>query len=94
MKPGPSASPLTGGCAVLPFPLARRHAFVARHAHRMAGLRTEAAADKHLAAQLAIQAETMARRGIADHRIRAECSRLEAAIRAQLSTMIIRSCHP
>lgn len=65
------------------FPLSRRRDLVARCAMRMAAL-PAATADKHLAHQLKIQADTMHRRGFTSAAIDAEVRTLESAIRAEL----------
>ena len=53
---------------VIPFPLTRRHAFAARHAEIIAGLKPKSA-KRHLEHQLQVQRETMQRRGIAEELI-------------------------
>jgi hypothetical protein len=68
---------------VIPFPLTRRREFIRRHASRMAALPV-AAAEKHLAYQLRVQAETMERRGIAPDLIGPQVRWLETAIRCEL----------
>ena len=67
---------------VIPFPSTRRREFIRRHASRMAAL--PAMAEKHLAYQLRVQAETMERRGIAPDLIAAQVRGLESAIRCEL----------
>jgi hypothetical protein len=73
---------------VVPFPAARRSAFIHKHAVLMAKS-SQAKADAHLRQQLQIQAETMRRKGIADDVIGAELRRLEAAIKNELWTCIL-----
>ena len=68
---------------VLPFPRVRHRGFIAKHAGRMVGL-PSTTAEKYLARQLAVQRETMVRRGIAIASIDQELSALEGAIRAAM----------
>ena len=74
--------------AVLPFPRVRDRNFLTRHATRMADLE-QATAEKHLANQLRIQAETMARSGIAPDLIAREVRSLELAIRGVLWRLVL-----
>ena len=67
---------------VIPFPLARRRAFVSRTAWRVANAVPRTGA-KLLAHALQQQADTMARRGIAPELIEIEVASLEAAVRAE-----------
>jgi hypothetical protein len=67
---------------VVPFPLTRRRDFLIRHVARMATL-PPASAEKHLAHQLRVQAETMQRRGIRTALITAEVRALEIALRCE-----------
>ena len=69
---------------LLVFPRSRDVAFVRRHADHLRTRRTAEAAERYLQAQLRIQAETMARRGIASGQIDREIGALEAAIRREL----------
>jgi hypothetical protein len=73
---------------VIPFPRSRDHAFVARQANRMAEL-SQAAAEKHLAWQLELQASTMARRGIPADLIAPQVRALETAIRNELCRILM-----
>ncbi|WP_112663487.1 DUF6074 family protein [Microvirga flavescens] len=74
---------------VLPFPRARHQPFVLKHARNVAAMSHEAG-ERYLQQQLAVQVETMARRGIAPERIDEERLRLERAIRSTLWHFIIR----
>jgi hypothetical protein len=74
--------------SMIPFPSVRRRAYVVRHAMRVANL-SHMAGEKHLAAQLKIQAETMARKGIAPGLIAADLKSLECAIRAELWRLVM-----
>ena len=69
--------------SIIPFPLARRTAFIQRHAARMAAL-CPASAETYLALQIRIQAQAMQRRGVAAEIIVHE---QEAMQRAVLSTL-------
>jgi len=68
---------------VIPFPRTRNRPFVLKHAARMAKL-PQKTAEKHLAHQLQVQAQTMTKRGIAPEIIEDEIRALESAIRAEL----------
>lgn len=68
---------------VLPFPLARRAALVARQAHYLAGMRPRAA-EHNLFRQLQQQREALLRRGVDPNTVEREVRELEAAIRAAL----------
>ena len=78
---------------VLPFPLARRRAFVSKHAARMAELPPRHA-EAHLNQQLRVQAETLRRRNIAESAIAREIRSLESAIRAELWRCVITPPRP
>lgn len=65
---------------VIPFPRTRDRSFVERHAARIAAARPDTG-EKLLAHCLAVQAETMARRGIPGDIIGREMRALEGAIR-------------
>ncbi len=73
---------------IVPFPTVRRRDYVRRQAMRMAEL-SSAAAEKHLRAQLTIQARTMVRKGIAADRIEREQRALETAIRVHLWHLVL-----
>jgi hypothetical protein len=73
---------------ILPFPTYRRREYVRRQACRMAELSPKAA-EKHLAAQLALQVRTMARKGIAEAIIERELRTLETAIRVHLWQLVL-----
>jgi hypothetical protein len=68
---------------VVPFPLARRRAFIQRQAKRAAVLNA-AACERHIARQIEIQRDTMLRKGIDEDLVRRELSRMESAIRNAL----------
>jgi hypothetical protein len=67
------------GTTVIPFPLARRRAFVDRHARLISTMRPEAR-ERHLS----IQAENLRRKGIPSETIDREVAGLGAAIRAAM----------
>jgi prolyl-tRNA editing enzyme YbaK/EbsC (Cys-tRNA(Pro) deacylase) len=69
--------------AVIPFPLARRRAFVDRHARLISTMRPEAG-ERHLDRQLSIQAENLRRKRIPSQTIEREVAALGAAIRAAM----------
>lgn len=71
------------GAAVIPFPLARRRAFVDRHARLISTMRPETG-DRHLDRQLSIQAENLRRKGIPSEAIEREVAALGVAIRAAM----------
>ena len=73
---------------VLPFPIVRRRDYVRRQAVRMAEV-SPAAAEKHLQAQLKLQAKTMARKGIGEDLIVREQQSLETAIRVHLWRLVL-----
>lgn len=68
---------------VIPFPRNWNRLFVQKHAAHIARL-PEKTAEKLLAHQLQVQAQTMARRGIAPETIENEIRALESDIRAAL----------
>jgi hypothetical protein len=68
---------------VVPFPLARRRAFIERHARLIAAMRPDAG-ERYLDRQLRIQFENLKRRGIDREIIDREVVSLDAAIRAAL----------
>jgi hypothetical protein len=79
--------------SVVPFPAARRRAFIRKHATRMAGL-SRVHADAHLRQQLQIQTDTMRRRDVPETAIAREVQALESAIRAELWRCILTPDKP
>src|SRR3954451_19938738 len=77
----------TSDCLV-PFPLARRRAFIERHARVIATMRPEAG-ERYLDRQLQIQLENLQRRGIDLDTINREIVAMDAAIRAALWRAVI-----
>ncbi|AWN39660.1 DUF6074 family protein [Methylobacterium durans] len=67
---------------VLPFPRSRDRGFILRHANLMAQAASLLRAEAHLLRQLAIQQDTMARRGIAPEVMAREIASIEGHIRA------------
>jgi Family of unknown function (DUF6074)/Histidine kinase-, DNA gyrase B-, and HSP90-like ATPase len=76
------------GAIVLPFPLARRKAFITKQAARMAEL-TPAAAESWLKHIITKQADTMGRKGVAPDVIEREYKALESAIRGALWKLVL-----
>ena len=74
---------------VLPFPRSRDRRFIRRHAGHMATASTTAKAEAHLQRQLAIQRETLERRGVAADVIRAELMAIEGNVRAACWTLLL-----
>lgn len=68
---------------VVPFPITRRRAFIARQAHVAAGMRPEAG-ERYIQHQLKTQGQTMRRRGIDEQIISQELRCMDAAIRTNL----------
>jgi hypothetical protein len=73
---------------IVPFPAARRVAFIRKHAARMAAL-APVPAEKHLMQQLTVQRDTMLRRGIAPEVVEREITTLASAIRAALWRVVL-----
>ena len=66
---------------ILPFPRSSDQHYIERHAHRIVNASSAEKADAHLRRQLAIQYETMRRRGIAHQAITDELTSIERSIR-------------
>lgn len=75
---------------ILPFPLARRHRFIRRHARHMAVL-PAASAERHLSQQLGVQERTLTKRGIAKAIVDREIEAMGHAIRNALPSFRQRS---
>lgn len=73
---------------VVPFPLARRRAFIERHARLIATMRPELG-ERYLDRQLQIQFENLQRRGFDARIIEREVIALDAAIRAALCRAVL-----
>jgi hypothetical protein len=73
---------------IVPFPLARRRAYIMRQALWFANQRHKAA-ESYLRHQLSIQADALTRRGVAPARVKAEVTALEAAIRIQATRLML-----
>ncbi|WP_454917293.1 DUF6074 family protein [Xanthobacter sediminis] len=73
---------------VVPFPRARDRTFVRRHAAHIATLKPDRG-ERYLAKQLQIQADTLARRGVAPAIIGEHIKALESAIRAELWRVVL-----
>jgi hypothetical protein len=74
--------------AIIPFPLARRSAFIDRHARHIATMRPEVG-ERYLDRQLRIQFENLQRRGIDLDTINREIVAMDAAIRTALWRAVI-----
>jgi hypothetical protein len=68
---------------VLPFPPARRRAYVRKQAGFMLGLSAESA-ERHLRRQVALQRQTLTTKGVAPDTVDAACVALEGTIRAEV----------
>lgn len=79
--------------AVVPFPAARRGAYIRKQATRMAEL-SATHAEAHLRQQLRLQAETMQRKGVDERTIAREVRSLESAVRAELWRQIFAPERP
>ena len=77
------------GNGLVPFPLARRRAFIERHARLIATMRPELG-ERYLDRQLQIQFENLQRRGFDARIIEREVIALDAAIRAALCRAVLR----
>lgn len=73
---------------VVPFPRARDRTFVRRHASYIATLKPDRA-ERYLAKQMQIQADTLARRGIPAEVATEHVRALELAIRADLWRVVL-----
>lgn len=68
---------------IVPFPIMRRHHFIARQINRVSGLNA-GAAERHIHLHLCIQAEAMRRKGIAENLVARELKSMEFAFRKAL----------
>jgi hypothetical protein len=68
---------------ILPFPIARRWAFVFKQAEHAALMHPDAG-ERYVLRQLKLQADTLRRKGVAEDLIQRELGCLETAIRAAL----------
>jgi hypothetical protein len=68
---------------IVPFPLARREAFIQKQANRAADLNVDAG-ERHIQHQIKCQADAMRRKGIDEDLIARELRCMESAIRAAL----------
>ena len=68
---------------VIPYPITRRWAFVAKQADHAAWMRPTAA-ERYIQHQIKVQGDTMRRKGVAEDLIQRELRCLETAIRAAL----------
>jgi hypothetical protein len=85
----PRISEQATGNGLVPFPLARRRAFIERHARLIATMRPDAG-ERYLDRQLQNQFENLQRRGFDVQIIEREVIALDAAIRAALWRAVLR----
>jgi hypothetical protein len=71
---------------IIPFPLIRRRAYIAKQAEQMACMNKHAAA-RYLNHQLQVQREALRRRGVTAELIERELESMEAAIRREFQTV-------
>lgn len=74
---------------VVPFPLARRVAFIRKQASSMAA-RSCGLAEKYLALQMRIQASALSSRGVDAQAVAREVEAMERAIRVELTAMLAK----
>src|SRR5882672_11366129 len=84
----PRISEQATGNGLVPFPIARRRAFIDRHARLIATMRPEVG-ERYLDRQLQVQFENLQRRGIDLEIINREIVAMDAAIRAALWRAVI-----
>jgi hypothetical protein len=68
---------------IVPFPAARRRAFIARQAEVVIGCKPRGAA-QYVDRQVAIQADAWRRKGVDESLIQRECTAMRAAIHAEV----------
>jgi hypothetical protein len=78
---------------VLPFPIARRVAFIRKQADQSACL-NPSASERYLEYQLQVQRDAMRRRGVAEGLVDRELKCMEAAIRQELLRASVDRCAP
>lgn len=74
---------------VVPFPMARRRAYVARQAAHIATM-NDLSGERYLRKQVEMQADVMARRGVAPEVIARECATLRTAVRGALWVLVMQ----
>jgi hypothetical protein len=79
--------------SLIPFPAARRHAFVRKLAAQMLA-RAPHTAEAHLRQQLDYQCRVLRRKGIADDVARHDLRALESAVRAELWRLVMMPPRP
>lgn len=75
---------------IVPFPIVRRHEFIARQADYAAGMRP-AAAERYVQRQITVQRESMTRKGVREELIAHELRCFEIAIRALLQRQLVNT---
>jgi Family of unknown function (DUF6074) len=73
---------------IVPFPLTRRRAFIAKQANHVSWMRP-AAAEKYIQYQVKIQGDTLRRKGISEDLIQRELTCFEIAVRVALHRSLI-----
>jgi Family of unknown function (DUF6074) len=73
---------------IVPFPITRRGALVAKQANHAAWM-SPAAAEKYLQYQIKVQGDTMRRKGVAEHLIQREITCFETAVRVALHRSLV-----
>jgi hypothetical protein len=73
---------------VVPFPIARRRAFIAKQAAH-AALMNQDAGERYVQHQLKVQADSMRRKGVDAELVERELRCMEAAIRASLQRLLM-----
>ena len=79
--------------SLIPFPAARRHAFVHKLAAQMLA-REPHVAEAHLRQQLEYQCRVLRRKGIAEDVARRELRALDSAVRAELWRLVMTPPQP
>lgn len=87
---GPKAPAPPPRAQMIPFPIGRRRAFVARLAEQVAS-RPAAAGEAHLLQQLKRQGEVLRRKGVPTKAIEGELRALTAAVRTELWRLLLGS---
>jgi hypothetical protein len=88
----PKAKP--GNAKFIPFPLGRRRSLVARLAWQMASARTGDLAELVFRGRAAKLGRALQRSGVGQDAIATELSALEAAVRAELWSVVLRNGRP
>jgi hypothetical protein len=84
------AMPPKRSATIVPFPLARREAFIQKQANRAADLNADSG-ERHVQHQIKCQADAMRRKGIDEALIAREMRCMESAIRAALWRIVMKA---